>query len=130
MIRAALHEQEVQAESRWRRERTIRGQSDFNRLTGSDAASFAKSRNVNEMNSSTSAFLIHYRGSTETTAKSRSTFVDATLPPDERGKRLRTRLVLRYIPQHARPLRSCSLVDFLTISGAQDDRGEWFNGAW
>jgi hypothetical protein len=34
------------------------------------------------------------------------------------------RLALRCVPQSSRPFASGSLVDFLTISGAQDDHGE------
>ena len=56
--------------------------------------------------------------SPNTTSKSLSTFVDAALAQNERAKRLRIRLVLHRVPQHARPLRSRSLVDLLAISGA------------
>jgi hypothetical protein len=68
--------------------------------------------------------------SPETSGKSVSTPVDPALALNERGKRLSNRLVLRRIPQHARPLRSCSLVDFLTISGAQDHSGKRFVSNW
>jgi hypothetical protein len=51
--------------------------------------------------------------SPKTTRKSLSTFVDAALPLDERGKRFGARLVLRCITEHARPLGSRPLVDFL-----------------
>jgi hypothetical protein len=47
--------------------------------------------------------------SPETTGKSPSTFINATLAPDECGKWLRTRLVLYCVPHHARPLGSRSL---------------------
>jgi selenium binding protein SBP56 len=65
----------------------------------------------------------------DATSKSRSTCVDASLPPDECDQGFSIRFVLRSVSQHARPLRSCSLVDFLTIGGAQDDRSEWFLGS-
>jgi hypothetical protein len=68
--------------------------------------------------------------SPDATGKSRSTFVDAALALNEGGKRFGTRLVLHRISQHARPLRSCSLVDLLTISGAQNDRGKRFVDSW
>jgi hypothetical protein len=71
-----------------------------------------------------------WTASPETSSKSRSTFVDATLPLNERGKRFAVRFVFRGVPQHTRPLGSSSLVYFLTISGAQDDRGKWFVGGW
>jgi hypothetical protein len=45
----------------------------------------------------------------QTWGKSRRTFVDPTFALNEGGKRFRTRLVLRRITHHARPLRSCSL---------------------
>jgi hypothetical protein len=66
--------------------------------------------------------------SPKTAGKSPSTFVDAALPLHERGKRLSNRLVRHGISQHARPLGSRSLVYFLTIGGAQDDRGKWLVG--
>jgi hypothetical protein len=68
--------------------------------------------------------------SPQATGKSRSTFVDATLALNERGKRFGICLELRGVPHHARPFRSRPLVHFLTISGAQDDRGKWFVGSW
>jgi hypothetical protein len=68
--------------------------------------------------------------STEATGKSRSTSIDAAFPPNERGKRFDVRLALRCIPQHARPLGSRSLIDFLTISGGENDGGERFVGSW
>jgi hypothetical protein len=52
------------------------------------------------------------------THKPRRAFVDPAIAPDERGQWLRTRLVLRRIPHHARPLGSGPLVYFLAISGA------------
>src|ERR1700704_4479457 len=48
---------------------------------------------------------------TEASGKSRSTFVDATLPPDECGQGLDAHLVFHRVPHHARPLGSRSLVD-------------------
>jgi hypothetical protein len=62
--------------------------------------------------------------SPKTTRKSLSALVDATLPPDECGKRLGRRFVLHRISQHARPFTSGSLVDFLTISGGENDDGK------
>src|SRR5258705_7613827 len=50
----------------------------------------------------------------ETSSKPRGTFVDAALPPDETGQRFGVRLVLRGVPQHARPFAFGSLVDFPT----------------
>jgi hypothetical protein len=47
-------------------------------------------------------------GSPKTKCKSRSTFIDPALVLNEGGKRFGTRLVLRCVPQHARPLGSRS----------------------
>src|SRR5436309_6604824 len=58
------------------------------------------------------------------TGKPRRTLVDATLALNEGGKRFRTRLVLRCIPQRARPLGACSLVNFCWIGGAADNCGK------
>ena len=60
----------------------------------------------------------------KTSGKSVSAFVDAALAPDERGKRIRTRLVLRCVPQRARPFRPRSPVHFLRIRCAKDDGRE------
>ena len=68
--------------------------------------------------------------STEATRKSRRTCVDATLPLNERGKRFGICLVLSCVPHHARPLRSCPLFYFLTISGSENDCGEWLVSMW
>jgi hypothetical protein len=59
----------------------------------------------------------------QTWGKSRRTFVDATLALNEGGKRFRTRLVLRCIPQHARPFRA--FVHFCEIGCATDNHGKW-----
>jgi hypothetical protein len=53
-----------------------------------------------------SVYLNQSLASSKAPSKSRRTVVDATLPLNERGKRLSNRLVLRRIPQHARPLGS------------------------
>jgi hypothetical protein len=68
--------------------------------------------------------------SPETTRKSPSTFVDAAFPLNKRGKRFGARLVLRSVPQQARPLGSGPFVDLLSISGRENDGGEWFVGSW
>jgi hypothetical protein len=68
--------------------------------------------------------------SSKAPSKSRSTFVDPTFAANERGKRFTMRFVFGTVTHHARPLRSCSLVDFLTISGAQNDRGKRFVDIW
>jgi hypothetical protein len=68
--------------------------------------------------------------STEASTKPRGTFVDAALAPNERGKGFTMRFVFATVTEHARPLRSCSLVDFLTISGAQDHSGKRFVSSW
>jgi hypothetical protein len=57
----------------------------------------------------------------ETSRKSLRTVADASLPPDERGKRLRTRLVFRCITQDARPLGPGSPIYLLSISGREND---------
>jgi hypothetical protein len=66
--------------------------------------------------------------SPKTSGKSLSTFVDAAPTSNELVERLSNRLVHHGISQHARPLGSRSLVYFLTIGGAQDDRGKWLVG--
>jgi hypothetical protein len=66
----------------------------------------------------------------EAAGKSLRTLVDATLPLNELSKRFRSRFVLCRIPEHARPLGPRSLVYFLMISGAQDDRGERLVSSW
>jgi hypothetical protein len=50
--------------------------------------------------------------------------------PNKRGKRFSICLELRCISQHARPLGSRSLVDFLAISGRENDGGERFFAGW
>ena len=62
--------------------------------------------------------------SPQTRAKSLRTLVDATLAPDERGQRLSVRLVLRRVPQHARPLGSCSLIDLCGSAVSENDGGK------
>jgi hypothetical protein len=61
-------------------------------------------------------------------SKTRRTFVDPALALNESGKWFRTRLALRCIPQHARPLRSRSPIDLLTVRGAKDHHRKWFVG--
>src|SRR5438093_12823354 len=58
------------------------------------------------------------------TGKPRGTFVDATLPPDERGKRFTMRFVFGTVTEHARPLGPRSLVNFCWIGGAADNCGK------
>jgi hypothetical protein len=81
-------------------------------------------------NNSVAVFKLTLAASPEASGKPLSAFVDPTLPPDECGKRLGVCLILRGVPQHARPLGSRSFVDLVTISGAQDHSGKWFVSSW
>jgi hypothetical protein len=62
--------------------------------------------------------------------KPRCAFVDTTFAPDERGKRFTIQFVFGTVTEQARPFASRSLVDFPTISGAQDHSGKRFVGGW
>src|SRR5260370_19657038 len=68
--------------------------------------------------------------SPQATAKSRSTFIDATLAPYECGKRFSIRFVFGTVTEHARPLGPHAFVNLAGIGGAADDHGERFVRSW
>src|SRR5437764_14439312 len=60
------------------------------------------------------------------TSKPRRALVDPAFAANERGKRFTMRFVFGGVPQHARPLGACSLVNSSWIGGPADNCGKWF----